>query len=231
MLCSAWQTADAATIKCPAGDTWYDHGLLLASWVLYHLTGRRWPGTCSETIRPCADDRCTCRRSHREVRLPGTPVTAVSDVSIEGVSLAASAYQVFDREWLARVDGDYWPCCQDWTETAGAEDTWSITYSWGSAPPAPGLRAVELLGCEYAKAMAGPDCTDCGPNVLSQRVQQISRQGVNLTVDDPAVLAEQGRTGHPLVDTWVESLNLGETRRRGRVYDLSKVGATRREVP
>lgn len=72
-VCAPW--ADVADIDCATvDDAVLARWLLVASEVLYNLTGRAWPGECQETIRPVAAD-CWRRGCF------GIPVTGVWSLS------------------------------------------------------------------------------------------------------------------------------------------------------
>ena len=54
--CEAWTTAAAVQAR-PGGDDLdtdtIDRAVRSASWVLFMLTGRQWPGVCTDVVRPC----------------------------------------------------------------------------------------------------------------------------------------------------------------------------------
>lgn len=57
-VCSSWATA--ADVCGPCADYGVDLGLLedkllIASEILYYLSGSRWPGECVDTVRPCSE--------------------------------------------------------------------------------------------------------------------------------------------------------------------------------
>lgn len=63
VLCSSWISGDDVERCGPSlvsnaadlGDAAYD-----ASYLLYELTGRKWPGVCERTVRPCRKNNCGC---------------------------------------------------------------------------------------------------------------------------------------------------------------------------
>lgn len=247
--CAPW--ADAADVCSPCDDYAFDPALLddalqMASDVLYELTRRKWPGECSETLRPCGygtgrttapqlrthgyqpaqwcgcnDSRaCGCRRP-REVKLPGYPVTGVTQVKIDGVVLHADRYRVDDKRWLVYLpesdsaERQGWPCCQR-IDLADTElDTWSVTYTYGEAPPIGGARSAATLGCQLALACQPETVGQCR---LPKRITSITRQGVTLAVLDPLTLFADGLTGLSEVDLWVQSILRGDAQRRATVH-------------
>jgi hypothetical protein len=226
-ICSPW--ADIADICNPPDvtDETLEQQLLNASNILFHFTGRQWPGSCAETVRPCGGGSegwcgcsggrtCGCRRPS-EIRLGGSPITSVTEVKIDGAVLDPSLYRVDDWTHLVYLPADDderqgWPCCQDVRLPDSEENTWSVAYTYGTGPDVGGsIYAAELAG-ELARACAGD--TECR---LPKRVQTIVRQGVTLAVVDPLNLFEDGRTGLPDVDLWLGSLRYGRRKRRATV--------------
>lgn len=209
--------------------------------VLWALSGRRF-GPCPVTVRPCVGGGCpdpcgyppgvafwvnvSCGCGYRcgggcgpryEISLPG-PVHAVTEVKIDGAVLVSSAYRVSNRRSLIRQDGGVWPPTQAYQLPDGQPNTWSVSYLRGDPVPAAGNYAAGTLAVEIAKACQGSKCK------LPQRVQSISRQGVELALLDPMDFLDEGRTGLPDVDQWLAAVNPQKHQYRPRVYspDLSR---------
>lgn len=197
-----------------------------ASNILFSLTGRRWPGECEDTIRPCRSavgcERCGIGLSMLE--LPRKPVTAITEILLDGQVLAPSNYELRDNGWLAAMrqpDGTRitWYCCQDLSLATTERGTMEISYTYGEAPPDDGVIAAALLGWEFAVSWT-PDCSiKCR---LPQRVQTITRQGVSMTVLDPLTLFDDGRTGIAEVDMWLASLRYGDARGSAMFLDIAR---------
>ncbi len=230
--CQPWATS--ADVGSPCDDYEFnilllDESLQFASDILFDLTGRQWPGTCTATIRPCSygsPGHCGCRnratcacRSLSEFLLPG-PVDSIGEVKVDGVVLATARYRVDDYRRLvflpestsAALQG--WPCCQRLDLADTEDETWAITYSYGQDPPIGGLRAAAALGCQLALAFEPETIGACR---LPKRVTSLSRQGVSIAVLDPLTLFADGKTGLEEVDLWVASIFLGAARRRATV--------------
>lgn len=138
--------------------------------------------------------RCTARC---EVELP-PPVHTITEVTVDGLIVPASAYQVHDNRLLVRTDGDCWPTCQVYgTEIPG----FTVTYTRGEPIPDPVQAAAEVLACEYAKACSGGACK------LPQRLASLSRQGVDVTVLDVPSEGGRIRTGITFVDDIISADN------------------------
>lgn len=168
----------------------------------------------------CSDSRaCGCRRPS-EVKLPGYPVRSIQQVRIDGQILDAARYRVDDHRWLVYLpaDGEQrrgWPCCQR-VDLADTElDTWSITYTYGMSPPLGGQQSAAALACQLAMSRDPSLAAQCR---LPKRVTSITRQGISLAVLDPLTLFADGLTGLTEVDMWVQSILLGDKRRRATVH-------------
>lgn len=136
----------------------------------------------------------------REIGLAG-PVDSILEVIVDGEILDPSAYQLDNRRWLMRTDGETWPVCQDLEIPAlGNDGTFEVKYLWGTPVPKGGQIAATILACEMSKAALGRDCE------LPQRVQSVTREGISVAILDSFEGLEAGRTGIWLVDSWVTSV-------------------------
>lgn len=230
----AYDTLDLAT------------GIDIASSVLYKLSGRRYPGQCSRTIRPCtgypivydrldmrqgvypgsdyptawswptawggcgcsAVESCGCS-SVPAIPLGSRAVVEITEVKINGSVLDADEYRLdVRRRSLIRMDGADglnrgWPCCQRLTAPDTEDGTLSISYIHGTRPPADGVRAAAVLGCQLALACRPETADKCR---LPQRVTNVVRQGVSMAmVLDPMAFLDEGKTGIYEVDLFLAS--------------------------
>ncbi len=197
---------------------------------LWEWTGRRF-GACETTVRPSRRPHtpgtwsgpspwrsafvlgrwspvfcggcgmvCGCGSPTR-LRLPG-PIVEVSTVTVGGDVLDPEAWRVDGRSTLVRQDGEGWPATQDLTLPDGEPGTWSVTYQAGEPVPEGGQIAAGVLACEMAKALTA-DRTCQLPERISN---QVTREGVTVTILDQFEGLEAGRTGLWLVDSWVTSI-------------------------
>lgn len=238
-ICTAWaEPEDVCDPPEGVTDDQLALHLLVASNILFNFTGRQWPGSCRETVRPCGGGTagwcgcspgrtCGCKRVS-ELRLGGSPITMVEEVKIDGAVLDPNRYRVDDHGYLVYVPADDdtrqgWPCCQDMRKPDTDDDTWSVTYRYGTGPDAGGTMAAAALAKELALAcMPGQPCR------LPKRVTSITRQGVSLAVIDPLDLFEKGRTGLAEVDLWLGSIKAGRKTRRASVHVPGKSRRVRR---
>lgn len=211
-----------------------DYAVALASLVLWGATGRQYGG-CPTTVRPCwsrmeplyqtwpvgfdgegywglrgavgsvqliggsCGCSAACRCTPSQIALPG-PVQSVTSVQIDGVTLDPSGY-LLQGNYLVRADGSEWPAGQNLAKALGQTDTWAVTYVVGAAVPAALLGAASEYACELAKAKAGGQCQ------LPNRVQSVTRQGVEIQYVDTTDFLDQGLTGMSNVDVVIRALN------------------------
>jgi hypothetical protein len=229
-LCATW--CDTEDIPGPVLDKVTDAAILddairMASSVLYALSARRWRGSgCITTVRilaavpgcerpegwdpswgwwagwgtftPSVADLavnrlCACETHPDTVTLPDYPVAVVHEVRIRGTLLDPTTYRLNSGRVLERLSGGSWPTCGDGME---------VVYSHGQDPPDGGRLATGALAGQIALWLAGSK--DCK---LPERVTSISRQGVTMTVLDPADFLDKGRTGIAPVDLWLTAVN------------------------
>lgn len=150
----------------------------------------------------CPQDDCSCSYVPT-VDLEVGPVASITEVRIDGVVLDPSKYRLDNYRYLVRTDGGDWPVCQDMTrDPLTQSDTFQVTYEIGVEVPAGGELAAGVLACQMAKAA----CNDKSCQ-LPQRIQQMTRQQVQVTVlDNYSTMYQYGTTGIWIVDSWVSSI-------------------------
>jgi len=235
--CAPW--ADVGDLCAPCDDYVIDAGLLadglqMASDILFDLTGRRWPGECTDLIRPCCScgspQDCGCG-SLSMIELPGHPVVDVVEVKIDGVVVDPARYRVDDHRWLVYLpesdsaERQSWPSCQRLDRADTEEDTFSVEYLYGQAPPIGGIWSAATLACQLVLSCDPAMASQCR---LPKRVTTITRQGVTLAVIDPLTLFPEGMTGLPEVDLWIASTRFGSGRRGATVFVPSRAPGERR---
>lgn len=233
--CAPWAVLEDLPDACndvqaELGAEW----LQIASDILFQFTGRRWPGVCTSTVRPyscaCQVGSCGCGAAI-QIDLPDRPVVVVSQVKIDGDVIDPSYYQLQSDRWLVYLPDEVplggrrgFPTSQRLDRADSEENTFSVTYTHGTAPPDGGATITGLLACELMKSARG-DLDDCQ---LPERVTAVTRQGVTMALIDPLDLFEDGRTGVPLVDMWVAAQNRQRTAGRASVH-VPGSGAKRRQ--
>lgn len=231
-VCSSW----AGLSDLPEGDkpelepAEWERLLLVATEMLWALSGRRWSGTTGED--GCAGsavlyregNRCAgwsmvswvdggflprpSARGQQAMKLPHDEVTEILLVTVNDV--AFTGYRA-TGSWLIRTDGGVW----------GTDDV-QVTYLWGLAPPEGGVRAVVQLALELAKAQVGD--SSCK---LPKRVVSVTRQGVSMTLIDPQRYLDKGKLGIVEVDQWLAAVNPLTLPERGSVWSPDVAQAQR----
>lgn len=267
-VCTPWATTADLTEPCKSEIGSLDAGLVddalwVSSDLLFNLTGRRWPGWCQDTVRPCAqyahaDTRrsrrynpgmgttttasglggdvaawwdsgiayCSCNRSDAcgcsslsQVGVGEVPITSVVEVRIDGDIVDPARYRIDNYRWIVYVpDPDDpqgrqgWPCCQDLNLPSTEPGTFEIVYTAGTAPPPGGRRSAGAYACELVLSWTGDKrCS------LPKDATAVSRQGVTSSKVSPMELAKDGMVGIRDVDTWVQSILIGDRRRQAAV--------------
>lgn len=170
----------------------------------------------------CPMGCCTCRPGCTFV-LPG-PVDTVTEVVVDGVTLdEGTDYLIYDNATLAFINGTC-PSCQNFDLANGEVGTWSVAYSLGVPVPVELNYAAGVFACELAKSMLGQACA------LPDRVQAVSRPGVDIAFFDPIAFTNEGLTGLPVVDAVIRALNPYRLTCGPRVWSPD-LAVTRRETP
>lgn len=262
--CDEWTSVDEVRACCNAlpatvndGDVY--EAIVVASDLLYAMSGQQFSGLCKKIIRPCRTpscfrvDRygygwqgnagygtggidtsvldypsCGCRRLS-QLDLGHYPIAGIIEVLVDGAVVPANRYRVDEGRFLVHLpapgdpnfQNDGWPTCQDLDRPVTELSTMQVTFIHGNPPPAAGASAATSLACELAKACAGIACN------LPNRVTSIQRQGVSMTLINPAMFA-QGLTGLYDVDLFLMAYNPLKHRGGTQVYspDLPRTGIT-----
>lgn len=245
ILCSAWTTVEDVVACCSAAigsDTSYAEASVIASSeLLYEASGRRYPGICERTVRPCDPIGCACgtqvlSRGHlvswdgscwggldcgctpaSKVKLAGR-VREIVEVKIDGVIVDPADYFVEEGRWLVRRSPDRWPNCQTTSLPDTEEGTFSVDYTYGRTPPVAGQLAAQALACEVVKS--------CSPDVecaLPNGVVRVTRQGI--TMERSFLVRNRDgvwATGIGELDLFLNSLNPSGIPRRGTFWSPSR---------
>ena len=134
--CSSWATTADVCSPCTAETADLNAWMQVASDLLFELSGQRFPGICTDTVRPCAqnchDDSaryygdlvetsltswswfgtCGCGgdacgcTTLSELTLTGWPLVSIEEVLIDGAILDPSRYRIDDWRRLVRLRDD-----------------------------------------------------------------------------------------------------------------------------
>lgn len=232
-LCSPWLDAADVELCDPAAET-LPRALEVATWLLYFATGQKFPGVCTDRIRPCQQAAgavqmldystggsrplpvmggCGCGGGiscgcsvHSTVKLPGVPVID-AEATIGGVVVPSKVVVRASGEYLLRTDGGWWPCCQDPTTADDAPGAFLVSYRYGLLPPPPVIAATEFLACQFVASWCTEGDGSCGDCKLPQRLTQLTYEGATMTTLDPFSFLENGSFGIAEVDYAVRAVN------------------------
>lgn len=143
------------------------------------------------------------------VTLPFYPATSVSNITIDGVVLDPSKYEVRDQIKVCRKDDVQFPTCQDPDISLGGVGSWSITFSHGVNPPVDLVEHTLDYACQLAKRKLDKPCE------LPKRIN-IDRDFVAF---DPMTFVKDGLTGWAPLDSCIRSINPVGARRGARVIN------------
>jgi hypothetical protein len=173
-----------------------DNAILAATDLMWRLTGRQF-GVSTDTVRPVLHGGVVYR-----LELGEYPIISVTSVKVDGETLPTSAYWISEDRFIERVDGTAWPRTQKPYLADSEEETFSVTFSWGTAPPQAVKSATRRLACEILAMAVGQ------PTSLSERVRSVTRQGMSLDLLSPTdLLNNNGRTGIFEVDLALVAYN------------------------
>lgn len=256
--CEPWTTEALIRAQAPFDDeTKFPDPLVqqmadAASDIAWQLGGRRWPGSCSDTVMPgsCGTVRGLvtpwpwrdgvtivslppvqrfgfgmCCAGHGWIDLGSYPIQSVDEVRIDGVALDPDLYLVLDWKWLVKADRGWWPCCNNPSDTTPRIE---VDFTFGEDPPESGVVAATRIARELCLLNADRDAC-----ALPQRVQSIIRENVTIETAQRGLVdaLRDGHSGIPEVDLFMWAHNPAGLRRRGRIIDpLKLVGGPHRRT-
>lgn len=141
----------------------------------------------------------------RNLRLRHTPVRSVDSVTYFGNVLAPTEYSLRNNSYLVRKNALPW--------VLDTVNELSVTYKYGTPPPAAGKRAATRLANELILADMGS--SSCA---LPERISSVSRQGVSYTVMDPQEFIANGKVGIYEIDLFLAAVNPNKTKKRPKVF-------------
>lgn len=182
--CTQWITGADVIAAYPGTDSAKAaNAALLATSMLFDLSGGRFPGICSDTVTPTWDNYCGPWTYERGVMLQGRPVISVDQVRIGSTVVNPDTY------WL---EGQL-------LVNSPIGSTVQIDYTFGEVAPELAIEAALALAGELIKA---PDACR-----LPENVTQITRQGVTESKRAASEVAKTRMTGIRLVDLFLATYN------------------------
>ena len=233
VLCSAWATVadipESIRTDLALTDAQWSIPLMVASEILWAVTGRRWYGDgCTETaylrsVPPSPGTgswpyhsswrSCSCWYSGA-TWINGYPISPFAGPwsHVEGVYAVRMPRDRVSAITAVTVGGlpftSYTFTRSGWLERLDGK-SWDVcsgdtevTYQYGEAPPLAGVQAAVTLAVELARDMHG-----LGKCRLPKRLTSITRQGVTVDIADSLDILREGGTGLTSVDLWIYSVN------------------------
>lgn len=199
-MAKLWLTPED-TISPTGAQT--EEAIQTASFVLYKLTGEKYPGisTSTDAITSVADSVRV-----RELSLRQKPVLSVQTVLVNGEYLEPTEYTLRNNAYLVRTGGTQW--------NLSSSNEIHVTYTHGTRPPRAGKSAAIRLANELILWYAGdPQCA------LPERITSVARQGISYTILDPQDFIKQGRTGIYAVDSFIAAVNPDGQRKKPAIFN------------
>ena len=260
MICSPWASVEQLDACCTttASDQQKTDSLFAASEILYALSGRQFPGLCSETIRPCSGGSALPGFSWGRWTFPWYPIK--SGGNWLNIGPACGCHISYDcacsgipQVNLGRSDvTDIYRVVIDSTELSSSAfrldegrylvrtdgNQWPCCQDLSKDIGETGTWYIELaygvappqMGVSAVTKLACELAKSCvGAQCdLPERVSTITRQGVSMTLLDPQDFLTEGRTGLYEVDLFLKAVNPAGLARRGTVWSPEVTGKARR---
>jgi hypothetical protein len=226
-----------ATLWISAADTcdptgpYTESAVHFASIILYKLSGEKYTGVQTVTEVYTSDIATSNLTSpyvisgsmynlprfsegQRNLRLRHTPVRSIDSVTHLGRELTPSEFSLRNNSYLVRQHALPW--------VLDPVNELSVTYTYGTPPPAAGKRAAIRLANELILSdMSDPSCA------LPERISSVARQGVSYTVMDPQEFISNGKVGIYEIDLFLAAVNPYKAKKRPKVFLPGAVRAER----
>lgn len=226
-----------ATLWLSASDTidptgpYTQSAIEFASFILYKLSGEKYSGVQETTEVYTMDSTPSAQldpmvisgeiinlprafMGHRELRLRHTPVRSVTEVVYFDRVMDPSEYSLRNNSYLVQKNSIPW-------ELDPLHEL-SVTYTYGTPPPAAGKRAAIRFANELILSdMGSASCA------LPERISSVSRQGVSYTILDPQNFIDNGKVGIYEIDLFLAAVNPYKAKKRPRVFIPSSTRSER----
>jgi len=251
--CADWTDIDAVkACGCPdADDADVQEAIEVASSVLYNWSRRRFPGVCSDVVRPCARTTdgwafhgawqsgagwsssawngswgwCSCNTED------SCSCCGIPSVRLGGWPVASITEVLIDG---AVLDPSAYRLDNDTSLVRIDGDSWPCCQDMLAATTEPDTwsvaytygRAVDPGGVLSANLYACEIVKLCtgGDCRLPAKVQTITRQGMSAGFIDVDAIVQLGALGIPFIDQWLEGLDRAASSSRGLVIASPDIG-------
>lgn len=197
-----------------------------ASYILYKLTGEKYPGTYTSTdvissrsygdysMKPAVVNGSMYNfpsgaSNNRDLYLRQTPVLSVQEVIENNRILDPSEYTLRNNRYLVKKPPMRW--------IVDPVNEIQVTYTHGTPPPKAGKAAATRLTNEFILwTLGSPDCA------LPERITSVARQGISFAILDPQDFIGQGRTGIYEVDAFIAASNPDKAQKKAAIFRQDK---------
>lgn len=260
-LCENWITIDDLDDCHPAAAAASadvkTQAVTAASEILYSLSGSRWPGSCSETIRPCLNQgtvwyaamwpsaygwwpadwptppgscQCSSAGGCGCGDVPQIPLGRDDVTEVSNVTINGTVLAATSY----RLDEGYWLVR---TDGAGWPCCQNLANDLGEADTWSVTFTFGSTPPEAGKLAATSlaaelilGCVGSSECRIPNRATTVTREGVTYALLDPQPFLEARRTGLYEVDLWLASVNPASNVRRARIFSPD-VASARRVMP
>lgn len=255
-LCADWITeADIAACNCPPADPNISETMMLvATEIMYALTGQQWPGLCSETVYPCPRDRGFFSLNPDPIWTPlgeawpavssecldtngcgcgGVPVVRFDrDRIVEVTEVVIGTDVLADTAWRLDIDRRGYALTRidgaNWPCVNRVDDTLPNAKSWSVAytyGQAPPAHVVHATAVLATELVK--DCVGDESCRLPGRATVVTTEGVTYDLEG---LGGDVVAAIPEVKWVVDAVNPGRVMRRARIVSPESVD-NRRVIP
>lgn len=198
-----------------------------ASYILYKLTGEKYPGTYTSTdvisTRSSGGNYSTKpalvngsmynfpagASNNRELYMRQTPVLSVQEVIENNRVLLPTEYTLRNNRYIVKNPPLRW--------IIDPVNEIQVTYTHGTPPPRAGKAAATRLANEFILWNMGSE--KCA---LPERITSVARQGISFAILDPQDFIGQGRTGIYEVDAFIAASNPDKAQKKAAIFRQDK---------
>jgi hypothetical protein len=214
MACDAWPIEWCGITPSDYPEDLRERAEAVGVEIAWALTGRQF-GLCTETVHLHTSD-ATCLpgptlwngRWYNSTPAFAAPIDSVTAVRINGEVLAPADYTLEGYD-LVRIDGGTWWGLSSTTGAAAIQ----VDLVRGLAPERLACLAAGELASEVLRMCTGQECR------LPSNVVSVTRQGVTVSMGDPALLRADKWTGLPITDLAIRAYNPERMAQAARVFN------------
>lgn len=197
-----------------------------ASFILYKLSGEKYTGISTTTEAYTSENYTSITSSpalisgkmynlprlndgFRNLRLRHQPVQSIQSIEYMGQVMDPSEYSLRNNAYVVRNQSLPW--------LLDPINELTVTYTYGTMPPAAGKRAAIRLANELILFEMGSNLC-----ALPERISSVNRQGVSYTVMDPQEFISNGKVGIYEIDLFLAAVNPHKAKKRPKVFSVDR---------